>query len=347
MATYYTPPTRRTSASTEGSRPYPPRPSVEVDQQSVYIFPVPSSIPASPDGSSIFSVPSDFTDNLTESSGRSRHSSVSSRFTETSRSRTGSLYRLSSVGEDAEAVFSPVGDGSLDSEVEVWDWTDEASDDLPIEDSSWAFEPDGTRGDSWRHPLVRRPSLSRTHLESLPNATYQPVLSHRVRTQSSSSTRSAARSSRYTPHPRVRVPLLSFVASLLSVDLDDSALRLLTHSTSDSVLFPGQSGLLDSHESTSSVRDTDSPQAVAFHADGTPEESRPHGLLRLLTEDSSSKSVREGLAVVCDAPLALASPFAIPTLSSISDLCRFVGDVWTNGGQAWRELGGSSDPGDR
>ncbi|KIP06201.1 hypothetical protein PHLGIDRAFT_128412 [Phlebiopsis gigantea 11061_1 CR5-6] len=343
MATYYTSPTRRTSASTEGSRSYPPRPSVEVDQESVYIFPVPSSIPASPDGSSIFSVPSDFTDSLTESSGRSRHSSISSRFTERSRSRAGSLHRLSSVGEDAEAVFSPVGDGGLDSEVEVWDWTDEASDDLPIEGSSWAFEPDGTRDDSWRHPLVRRPSLSRTQLDALPNVTHQPLLSHRVRKQSNSSTPSATRSSRYTPHPRVRVPLLSFVTSLLSVDLDDSALRLLTHSTSDSVLFPGQSGLLDSHESASSVRDADSPQIVAFHADGTAEDPRPHGLLRLLTEETSSKSVRDGLAVVYDAPLALASPFALPTLSSISNLCRFVGDVWVNGGQAWRELGSSTD----
>ena len=54
---------------------------------------------------------------------------------------------------------------------------------------------------------------------------------------------------------------------------------------------------------------SDPDESVAFravHADGTAEENRPHGLLRLLTEESSSKSVREGLAVVCDAPLALA-----------------------------------------
>lgn len=345
MATCFKPPAIRTLVNStppqaNSTRSPTGQPSSTLDEGSIYIFPVPSSIPASPGSSSVFSAPSDFAENFTESSGRSRNSSVSSRLTETTRSRTSSLNRLSFVGEDTEAVYSPVGDVGPEPEVEAWDWMEGASDDLPIEDVSWAFEAGGGTRDSERWRLVRRSSVSRREPDSIPNAVHPPLPSHRLRTQSSSSGISSARSSRHTPHPRVRIPLLSFIASLICVDPDDPVLRLLTHSTSDSLLFPGQINLLDSPES---VLSPENPLANAFHTIGTTEAPQTHGLLRLLTVESSSKSVRDGLAVACDAQ----TPFSFPSLSSISNLCRFVGDAWVSGGQAWRELSGSAEPSPR
>ena len=345
MATYFKPPpqTARTYVNTGQSQAEDPslhsrQLSTTPDETSIYIFPVPSSIPPSPGGSSTFSIPSDFTGDFTASSGRSRNSSVSSRLTETTRSRTSSLNGLSYVGEDTEVDFSPIGDVDIEPGVEVWDWTEETSDDPSIEDGPWAFEAGGRRTDSGPWHLVRRSSLSGRQLNSLPNSVHQPQPSHRSRTQSSSSSHSPVRSSIYTPQPRVRIPLLSFIASLLSVDLDDSALRLLTYSSSDSVLFPGQGNLLHSHQFTSSPSSAELAQDNSFHSDGTTEASQPHGLLRLLTLESSSKTVRDGLAVVYDAPLVLSSPFSVPRLDSFSGLYRFVGNVCAKSGQAWREL---------
>lgn len=349
MATYYRPPPVRTSANTSHqpgesslSQTYQPSPEVE-PEQSIYIFPVPSSVPSSPGGSSVFSAPSDLMEELTTSSiGRSRHSSISSQFTDASRSYDGSVTRLTFVDEDEEEIFSPMVDIRLDPEVEVWEWSEtEAGDDLPTLDESWAFEADGAMGthSGRRETLVRHSSTSRTMLRR-DSRVMRPRPTHiRSRTQSNTSAHSVTR---YTPHPRVRVPLLSFVASLLSLDLDDPALRLLTHSTPDSVLFPGQSALL---------HDTHGPPQPSHYADTSQEdeedtripleEDNAHGLLRLLTEGSSSKSVREGLAAICESPLAIANPFALPSWNSLTSLYRLVGEVWTNGGQAWRELGGS------
>lgn len=348
MATYFRPPPVRTSVhavqpQADGAQAHSHayQPSEEVEAQSIYIFPVPSSVPASPGGSSDFSAPSDFADTDTfaaSSQGRSRHSSVSSRFTEFTRSRAGSVnQQLLQVEEGSEVVFSPYGDITLDSEVEVWDWSDEATDDLPFEGASWELETE-REGEPSDRPwnLITRPSLSRRPEDAIANARAQLAYPVRSRTQSSSSIQST-RSPRHVPHPRMRVPLLSLFASILSIGLDDPGLRLLTHSTADSVLFPGQSGLLDS-------LDTPPPSCTTeLSPDGISTEDKPHGVLRLLTDGPETKSVRDGLAAICDNSLALPNPFVLPTLSSLKSLCQFVGAVWTNGGEAWRELEGSSE----
>lgn len=342
MATYYRPPPLRTSANvaqqpedTPLSHTYGP--SQEVPDQSIYIFPVPPTIPSSPGGSSVFSAPSDFTEEFTISSvGRSRHSSISSQFTDRSRSHDGSRTQLSFVDEDAEAVFSPMVDMGSDPEVEVWEWTEtEAGDDLSPTDASWCFEASGSSGTlpSRQYHLARHTDTSRT-MSRHDYRSIRPQLPYmRSRTHSSLSAHS---SDRYTPHPRTKVPLLSFFASILSLDLDDPALRLLQHSAPDSVLFPGQPGLLHNERVPSST----AHRSDAFEDESASSElDEPHGVLRLLSEDSATKSVREGLATIYDSPLP--NPFMLPGWSSLTSLYRFVGDVWTNGGQAWRELGGS------
>ncbi|EKM51859.1 uncharacterized protein PHACADRAFT_212476 [Phanerochaete carnosa HHB-10118-sp] len=354
MAAYYKPPSARVSISTsqrppgESSSSHPYRPSSEVEEQSIYIFPVPSSVPSSPGGSSVFSAPSDLGDNLTISSvGRSRHSSISSQFTDSSRGHDGSTTRLSYVDEDEEAVFSPIVDVGLDSEVEVWEWTEtEGGDDLPGTDGSWYFAASGS-ADTLpvrEGGLLRRSSTSRTVLRHDSRAMHPRPTYMRSRTQSNTSAHSS-HASRYTPQPRIRVPLLSFVTSFFSLDLDDPALRLLTHSTPESILFPGQASLLHdaSGPGSSAPLRGACPSEEDKAVSGPPsEEDELHGLLRLLTDGSNSKSVRDGLAAVCESPLALAaSPFALPGWSSLTSLCLFVGDVWTNGGRAWREFGAS------
>ncbi|GJE98404.1 hypothetical protein PsYK624_146330 [Phanerochaete sordida] len=352
MATYYRPPPPRVAVNTAQqsgesllTHTYE-QPSQEVQDQSIYIFPVPSTIPSSPGGSSAFSVPSDITENLTISSvGRSRHSSISSQFTDRSRSHDGSATRLSYVDEDEEAVFSPMVDIGFDPEVEVWEWSEtEAGDDLSVADGSWSFAAgESTDTLSERHgSITRRPSMSRAILARRDSRAAHPHSTYtRPRTQSSTSAHSS-HASRYTPHPRVRVPLLSFVASFFSLDLDDPALRLLTHSTHDSILFPGQPGLLhDAHLPSTPLQSADTFDDDASSS-ASSEEDEPHGELRLLTSgEPGMKSVREGLAAICESPLA--SPLALPGWTSWTSICRLVGDVWTHGGQAWREFGGSDD----
>lgn len=308
-------------------------------EESIYIFPTPSSTPASPGGSSTFSAPTDLTDTISLSTGtRSRDQSFSSSGRGRSRSSSyRSRARGTATGSATRTQSRARSYETDDLEVEYWDWAVESGEDVPDDDGIWEFEAEIERASRWDLPtrLARRLSPLRAlgSPGSGPNVDfyeqhYRIFLRARTQSNSSSFSASSSLSSKLdpTPHPRIHIPLLSFFASLLSLNLDEPALRLLTHSSTDSILFPGQRNLvLDG--ATPSGDKTDLPE--------------PRGLMRLRHVDDGSRppdrTLKDGLAVACD-PSTLPSPFSLPGFTALAGLCRFVGGVWTNSGKAWQEV---------
>ncbi|KAH9971954.1 hypothetical protein BGW80DRAFT_1317339 [Lactifluus volemus] len=127
-----------------------------------------------------------------------------------------------------------------------------------------------------------------------------------------------------TPEPllsgRFRLPLLSFFASLLSVD--DSTLRLVTHLPAHSViLFPGP---------------------VSFPSDegarGTSDSGETHGIDALLEPSSSQqRALRDGLAVVCDETILPSNPFGL-SMSPLVGLLDIVRGVCVGSRASLREV---------
>lgn len=350
MSTYYIPPRQHTQSEAsyrtsavlaDVESPRQPEGDLQLDQ-SIYIFPTPSSVPPSPSGSSVISAPSDFTEAFSLSTGtRSRDQSFSSSAPRSPRQRSrphGAAFARS--GSRARSS----GSDDFDLEVEVWNWTVGSGEDVPDEDGMLEFEAEVERTSQWDVPaqLMRRLSPLRPTASSPVDFYEQHYhIFHRARTQSniSSLTSVTSLSSNplsvvHTPHPRIHISLLSFFASLLSLNLDDPGLRLLTHSSSDSVLFPGQCNMLNDGANWCSPIEEET------------ERPAPRGLLRLqLSEDGSrppTAVLKDGLTVACD-PATLPNPFAFPGLTALAGLCRFVGDVWSNGEKAWREVQGTSN----
>ncbi|KAI0771369.1 hypothetical protein BC629DRAFT_1531405 [Irpex lacteus] len=328
MTSYYYP-TPRPRAST--SDPEPSEPSnhdlvaLDVAEPSIYIFPTPPSLPASPgELSSICSALSDFTD-FSDTSPRSRSVSFDA---STHRNPTTSSYQL---------LPSKLG-------TEPWDWAETFRDTSAVQERHWELEEQlGRHGkrDIMSQQLTNEHSLSRSSCplqtpDGSADRHYHTFLRSRIQSHISDlNSPSFANHSSFTPRPRIRIPLLSFFASLLSIDLDDPTLRLLDQSSPDSILFPGQSNLLgvvgDQLEAIpSEERGESSNSGHPIH----------HGLLRLLTDGTcgSIAVVRDGLAVICDPLLPLATPFGVPGLSSLRGLGRLIGDTLLKGGQAWQEV---------
>ncbi|KAF7798443.1 hypothetical protein EIP86_009664 [Pleurotus ostreatoroseus] len=347
MSTYYIPPRQHahseasyrspSTLATDVECPRQTEPELQLDQ-SIYIFPTPSSVPPSPSGSSVLSAPSDFTEAFSLSTGtRSRDQSFSSSAPRSPRHRSrpqGAAFAPNSYRSTSHARSS--GE-DYDPEVEVWDWTAESGEDIPDDDGLWEFEAEVERASRWDVPVQFIRRLSPLRPMSNPADFYEQHyrLLQRTRTQSnisnftSVSSLSSHPSVVQTPHPRMHIPLLSFFASLLSLNLDDPGLRLLTNSSPDSVLFPGQSNLLSDGASWSSTAEEETKQPS------------PHGLLRLqLSEDGSrppNTVLKDGLAVSCD-PDNVPNPFTLPGLSTLAGLYCIVGGVWSSGEKAWREV---------
>lgn len=347
MSTYYIPPRqhaqseasyRSSAALADVESPRRPEAELQLDQ-SIYIFPTPSSVPPSPSGSSVISAPSDFTEAFSLSTGtRSRDQSFSSSAPRSPRQRS----RPHTAAPARRSRARSSGSDDFDLEVEVWDWMAESGEDVPDEDGMLEFEAEIERTSRWDVPaqLMRRLSPLRP-TASGPADFYEQHyhIFHRARTQSNTSSLTSAtslssnpRSVVHTPHPRIHISLLSFFASLLSLNLDDPGLRLLTYSSSDSVLFPGQCNMLNDAADWSTPIEED------------PKRPTPRGLLRLqVSEDGScppTAVLKDGLAVACD-PSLLPNPFSLPGLTALAGLCRCVGDVWSNGEKAWREVQGT------
>lgn len=359
MSAYYTPPRpRASSGSPQLTQPSPTElhtaPALTIAEQSIYIFPTPSSLPASPGGSSVFSAPSDFTD-FFGSDTRSRNRSANSSLSPVGRSPR--LHFANAETRIRRQRPSPTG-SALDSDVsEVWDWAAESGEDVPDQDGYWEFEEEIERVGQWDIVSHRRheDEVRRTHplsTSSFPvtndfiDQHYRVFLRSRTQSNSSSLTTNSrgTNSSTYTPHPRIHIPLLSFIASLLFLDLDDPALRLLNYSSPDSILFPGQTNLLGSSNEDGSASIAVHTQPERFTGCGDDEEleelAEQHGLLRLLTEGAQwpVKAIRDGLSVVCDPSIIPDNPLRIPGLDAIQQFGRFVGGTLSRGGQAWREI---------
>lgn len=355
-------------------------------QRSIYIFPNPSSAPPSPGGSMVSSIPSDYTGTLSGSSrpGSREHSiSLSSR---NSRSPRGRRTRGGSSAAGIHSHWRAIGtspsgrttsESGTDVEVEVWDWMAD-SDGVGDENATWELEAEVERVGRWGIPVhaIHQPwpaqstppassSTSRPLTVTIPyrfhplhsDDTGRPVHEPgRSRTQSNTSAVSSSLASTFasfrlspiqSPQPRVQIPLLSFIASLFSLDLDDPALRLLTNSnsTSESVLFPGHNTLLDS-DSEQDEPSSSSSSGQNLNTEAEDEETshpEPHGFLRLLVISDESRlsirALRDGLVVSCTTVLPSGiSPFSLPGFDSVLGVCRLVGDACFKGGKALREL---------
>ncbi|CAL1712581.1 unnamed protein product [Somion occarium] len=362
MSAYFIPRSRGTStqqspshtseAQVSSSRPEESVLTLDLER-SIYLFPNPSSIPPSPSGSSAYSVPSDFS---FSSPGGSRERTIS-RSTDAS----GDAYiinhgrpRLHSSSSYASASWqnSPLvrSSADLDTEVELWDWTEELREEVVVDESE--LEAAVERASRWDipsrhfrdHPLRTITGPSPPRIVQLGSCNVRLDGTHqRTRTQSNISFASLSSFSSSPfggpPHPRIRIPLLSFIASLFGLDLDDPALRLLTTSSSDSVLFPGQGCLVG-------LQDSEKPQMskcirIDVVDDDTTEE-KPHGLLKLfiLSDDSRTtlQSLKSGLGAVASPIYSIPETISVPTFSSFFGLSRLVGDLWSKGGEAVQQL---------
>lgn len=375
MSTSYAPVTQRPTPSESLASTTVPSPSIQEEelttldlQASVYVFPNP---PSSPGGSSLFSVSSDFTGPFPGSSSagsRERDHSIS--FSSDSRSIERSA-RPSTGGnsEDEDTSWHNTQSHSTahspNIDVEVWNWMEDSTEDID-EQHVWELEREVERVSRWDIPMPRgnrrvswpthSPSPPRTSApQTRPNPLPTRIIRtydvrtrdyHRMRTQSNLSSGStwaslSTRASEQTPHPRIHIPLLSFIAYLFSLDLDDPALRLLTNSTSDSVLFPGHSGLLDPLDpSEIDLSGTSDDEEDSIEVARPVEE---HGLLRLFSHSDESRvslrSLKEGLGVVCNPSFSVvSSPISVPSFGSLFGLYHLFGDAWTKGGKALREL---------
>ncbi|KAL4251222.1 hypothetical protein ABKN59_006281 [Abortiporus biennis] len=360
MSTYYVPPPQRT-APLEHQQYADSRRLVHRDGRlspvdlnaSIFVFPNPSSLPPSPGGSSLFSVSNGYSGEGPTSTSRSRgRDDSSSRYSTQSRTR-GDRHNHSTLRRITRARSGSHHTPSSDNE--TWDWT---SGSPGGEDSEeWELEAEVERVSRWdtviqgprrAWPIQTGPPewISQTEvvlplrLHPTYDGRYQEY--SRPRTQSnlslgSFSSLTSRLSTKDHPQPRARIPLLSFIASLFSLDLDDPALRLLENSTtSDSVLFPGQLELLgyegDATESTS--------------PSGAPEEEdaskRPHGLLGafMLGDESrlSLRALKDGLAVVCNPTLGMAPSISLPAFSSFLGIYHLAGDTFSKGSKAFSEL---------
>ncbi|KAI9058275.1 hypothetical protein FKP32DRAFT_1260164 [Trametes sanguinea] len=364
MATYYLPPrtrsvSRTSSVANVDINAFDTLPlngvGNDLADQSIYIFPNPTSVPPTP-GGSVISAPTEF-----DYSFESRSTSLSGPLT----CDTFSRRRRESTGSKASSISRGMRRSShdhFDIDVEIWDVESEASPDaVESEGSSWALEgvtdlrtsPDFETAPS-RSFVVSTHEIDATHLGR------QRPLRYRKRSQTHSRIRTSSLSSlsrsspsEAVPHPRIHLPLISFFTSIFRIDMDDPAVRLLTCGNSgetESVLFPGHGSI--------SLVDPDGIepgdlQAVDRHNLGPckTKEGQPlshdgnseiHGLPKLLLAKLSDQStvaiqtLRVGLAarIVPSSGLGL----AVPRTSDLVGLWTILGGIYASGGRAWKEL---------
>ncbi|KAI0755009.1 hypothetical protein C8Q80DRAFT_404561 [Daedaleopsis nitida] len=369
MATYYVqprPPTASGNSATRsegvGESSRYPNPLTSQDDispdRSLYIFPSPSSDPPTPSpispGSSLVSAPTEYDFSESSSLGlRSRTSSYSP---------SGAASPPESGVAVLQRRVSSLPDGEMEIDVELWELSTDPEQgmDAPDSDSSWVLEDEVERVSaggidlsyltSTRQPRRTHRLSSPTTTDAIPSQHYWAMRSHRrtrthsrIRTISSlSSTGASSTTRRPSPNPRIHVPLLSFFSSLLSIDLDDPAIRLLTHADpgeAQSVLFPGHttSQLLAGH--AGAALDYRRGRDVDSDSDSVHSEDEPHGMPKLLLASISDqstvalRSLRAGLAVCM--PQSAGVGLSIP---NPAELWQVVGEVCVRGSQAWREV---------
>jgi len=355
MSQYYIPPRQQShrrsattpSTSTEGRQQSQTQEGLLLNNgtsitNSKYIFPSPSSsddplLISSPSqsDSSIFSTPADA--ELYHSTTTFSVVPPPLRSSRARDDRSDESYIDLTVSTDTRRSYSADDEGD-----EVWDWS---GDPTPNEDSLSESDSSGVEVDSSvagrRWDIVSRVSSGHAsaftrHFQVRPHALaprarrlsdYVRSRNHSRATAVSISTTSSRplhddRSSS-TPHPRVRIPLLSLIASLFAVD--ETTLHLLTHSTTHhgSVLFPGHNALPDPLLLSEPTAEDEDALKIRD------EEHDMHGFHKLLvSSDISSdswKSLKRGLAMV------YSNTTPVPSMG-IVNLWGFVNRVLVKGG---------------
>ncbi|KAF4590159.1 hypothetical protein EYR40_009442 [Pleurotus pulmonarius] len=243
----------------------------------IYIFPNPSSAPHSPSQYSDISAPTDFSySGLSEP--RSRDVSPNGRSPSVPWDPSDAALSLTTK-PDAFA------DGDADYEGSVWHMV----------------SPDSALAQRHHWELVLQQRASRHRLRV---ATEGPepsaLLSHRSQRSQS-------------PHPRIHIPLLSYLVSLFA--LDDETLHLLQHSSPQSVLFPGarSEAIVGDDENLFDMRVTK--------------------LLKAVDSDRAYHSIKEGFGI---------SYQSLPTSAThtfpLTEFIPFISKLITNGGKALYEV---------
>lgn len=371
MSTYYAR-TRQPATSTQAANAAPERvedeaynnqlPSLDIDigEQSIYIFPNPSSVPPSPVSSSLFSAPTDLPSSIDSSArhdnqpSRGRHCTSSlSAPTATSRSGSAGSYQLVrrsvSPNTPTDTDLDAYVDGDI--EVELWDWTGSSVRSRgrgggSSEPEEWVLEEKVQRASRWAladadthvHGRPFPLAASSAHARGALDEARHRLSLGPLRSRANSRSRGCLGSGRPpAPQPRIRIPLLSFFAALLSLDLDDPALRLLTQASppdGQSILFPGHSGssLSASSEPASHLSEEKPIRRLELMPDLP---SGAYGLQRLLSSTAEPagaalRSLRAGLAIPLD--------INMPGVTGLSSLLRAAGEVYHGSGQAWRDV---------
>lgn len=383
MAAYYAPRRARpvaqasTPTSTGGNGPAAEMEERQDGLHSIYIFPSPASAPPSP-AVSVSSAPTDF-DFSSPISSRStsctrppQRDTTQADIRDASRSSVSAAYDASSRYWD---LPSPPGN-DLEIDISLWDITSDVTTEPSNSDESWALEGEVERVGFAEVDLLYTPHLRRARQAPLASS-QSPDGSRpryrfsarprprsrtrsRIRTTSISSLALSSTQQAVAPHPRIHVPLLSFFASLLSLDLEDPALRLLTNAESgdaEAVLFPGQSSarlLSQATEQPTSRRSFESDSDT--ETESTTGELPPydimeetHGLPKMLLASISDqsavalRSLRAGFAVRLPATASELLP--LPRATEIIGLWRVLGEVCSRGGQAWKEAWAAASAG--
>ncbi|KAI0354923.1 hypothetical protein OH77DRAFT_1425520 [Trametes cingulata] len=385
-ASYYAPPRprsiSRTSSAQDGSanarawpEPIQPTPhDIISTDQPIYIFPSPPSDPPTP-ATSVSSAPTDFDFSLlsdSRSTSRARLHRQDSTLAPRRGSSGSAAYAALEESFRHDGLPTP---SEEELEAELWDISDDPVAEFSESDESWALCGEGDHAgvthrfdqvyDSGQSAnIARRPSTSRQrsldrHIPQLRIA-LRPVVRRRSRTRSrlrtiSVSSSASSSMTQTAPHPRIHLPFLRFFASLLFIDLDDPALRLLTAAEpegAEAILFPGQSSARLLYEDRgqgprrrqSLESDSDAETDSSIASDVTPhdEPAAVHGLPRLLLANMSDtsavalRSLRAGLAVQIQAASDIALPS--PPSASLLGLWRVLGEVCSRGSQAWKEV---------
>lgn len=384
MAAYYTP--RRARAVVQASNSLGTGgngPAAELEERqdglhSIYIFPSPASAPPSP-AVSVSSAPTDF-DFSSPISSRStsctrppKRDTTQANIRDASRSSVSAAYDASSRYWD---LPSPPGN-DLEIDISLWDITSDVTTEPSNSDESWALEGEVERVGFAEVDLLYTPHLRRARQAPL-SSSQSPDGSRpryrfsarprqrsrtrsRIRTTSISSLALSSTQQAVAPHPRIHVPLLSFFASLLSLDLEDPALRLLTNAESgdaEAVLFPGQSSarlLAQVTEQPTGRRsfesDSDTETESTTTSELPPYESTEeiHGLPKMLLASISDqsavalRSLRAGFAVRL--PVTASELLPLPHATEIIGLWRVFGEVCSRGNQAWKEAWAAASTG--
>ncbi|KAI0247123.1 hypothetical protein BJV78DRAFT_1248025 [Lactifluus subvellereus] len=204
--------------------------------------------------------------------------------------------------------------------IEEWDCT---SHDIVLDESDSVLVDEETlRVSLWDLVSEHRPSgaprdthILHMHGRPLESQKLPPPSPERTRAFTCSRTRTIPPPP--APHTRIRLPLLSFFVSLLSID--DTTLHLIAHSPAHSALFPGP--------------------VCPSDAGGTRDPRETHGLNALLEPSGRHGALRDGLAVACDESILPPNPFGFST-SSLVGLLDLVRGVCAGGRAALREVYG-------